>query len=173
MKIKEFIEIVHNNKNKMLKGEQLQQFIVKTLDVKDYVGIKAKKVLVDEIIDKCIIYEDGILKFNEIDKYIAFTMMVIAAYTNIELSFDIEEDYDQLCQSKLLNAVVETFAGEYENVKLLLAMQCDYILSANNIEAQLGRVLTSALDKLDAFTNLPIDIDSINKVMEFINSQKK
>jgi hypothetical protein len=113
-------------------------------------------------------------------------MMTIAAYTNLELSFDIEEDYDELCKAKLLNAVIETFAGEYDNVKLLLAMQCDYILSANNIEAQIGRMLSSVLDKIDIFSNLlsdklenfnldklPIDMSDINKIMEFVNSQKK
>jgi hypothetical protein len=100
-------------------------------------------------------------------------MMTIAAYTNIELSFDIEEDYDNLCQAKLLNSVIEAFAGEYENIKLLLAMQCDYILNANNIEAQLARMLTNVMDKLDAFTNLSIDLDNINKMMELISSQKK
>jgi hypothetical protein len=97
-----------------------------------------------------------------------------------------EEDYDMLCEAKLLNAVIETFAGEYDNVKLLLAMQCDYILNDNNIETQCGKFMTSILDKLDVFSNqlsakldgfsfdnLPIDMDGINKLMEFVNSQKK
>lgn len=185
MKVNELVALVNNNKNKMLKGEQLQQFLEKTLEVKKYIGIKEKKSLIDDIVNSCIIYDDGILKFNEIDKYITFTMMTIASYTNLELSFDIENDYDELCSAKLLNAVIETFAGEYENVKLLLAMQCDYILSANNIESQLGRMLTSILDKVDVFSNLisnkldSFNLDSlsdnmndINKIMEFINSQK-
>ena len=186
MKIMEFIEIANNSKNKMLKGEQLQQFIAKTLETKEYIGIKDKRALIDDIINQCIIYEDGILKFNEIDKYIVFTMMTIAAYTNLELSFDIEDDYDQLCQAKLLNAVVETFAGEYENVKLLLAMQCDYILSNNSINAQCGKFLTNIVDKIDDFASvlgetvgkfdlgkLPINLDDVNKLIEFVNSQKK
>lgn len=185
MKIYELVDLVNGNKNKMLKGEQLNQFLEKTLEVKKYISIKEKKSLIDEIVNNCIVYDEGILKFNEIDKYITFTMMTIAAYTNLELSFDIENDYDKLCEAKLLNAVVETFAGEYENVKLLLAMQCDYILSANNIEAQIGRMLTSILDKVDTFSNLvsskldgfsldnlPINVDNVNKIMEFINSQK-
>lgn len=186
MTIRELVEFANNNKNKMLKADQLQQLIAKTIEVKTYLGIKEKRALIDSIINDCVIYEDGVLKFNEIDKYIVFTMMTIAAYTNLELSFDVEDDYDTLCEAKLLNPVVETFAGEYENMKLLLAMQCDYILSANNIEAQLSRMLTNVLDKMDVFTNqlsskldnfsldkLPIDMDSINKILEFVNAQKK
>lgn len=186
MKIREFIDLINNPKNKMLKGDQLQQVITKALEVKPYLSIKEKKNLIDNIVNRCILFEDGVFKFNEIDKYIAFTMMTIDAYTNLELSFDMEDDYDMLCEAKLLNAVIETFAGEYDNVKLLLAMQCDYILSNNNIEAQIGKMLTNILDKFDAFSNqlsakldgfsfdnLPIDMDSINKLMEFVNSQKK
>ena len=186
MTIREFIDFINNPKNKMLKGDQLQQAVVKVLEVKPYLSIKDKKNLIDEIINHCIIFDNGVLKFNEIDKYITFTMMTIGAYTNLELSFDIEDDYDQLCQANLLNTVIETFAGEYENVKLLLAMQCDYILSANHIESQIGRMLTNVLDKFDVFSNqlsaklddfsfdkLPIDMDSIGKIMEFVKSQKK
>lgn len=186
MKVQEFIEAMKNNKNKMLKGEQLQQLVSKTLEVKNYMSIKRKKELVNEIINECVIYEDGIFKFDDIDKYICFTMKTIAAYTNIELSMDIEDDYDALCEAKLLNAVVDTFAGEYENVKLLLQMKCDYILGGNNIEAQFGKFLNVIVDKVDDVANvisnkirdfdvnnLPIDINDLNKLMEFINSQKK
>lgn len=186
MKIREFIDFINNPKNKMLKKDQLQQMITKTLEVKSYISIKDKKDLIDNIVNHCILFDNGVFKFNEIDKYICFTMMTIAAYTNLELSFNMEEDYDMLCEAKLLNAVVETFAGEYDNVKLLLAMQCDYILSDNNIEAQIGRMLTNVLDKFDVFSNqlsakldnfsldqLPVDIDNIKKIIEFVNAQKK
>ena len=186
MTIREFIDFVNNPKNKMLKNDQLQQIIAKTLDIKSYLSIKDKKNLINDIVNNCILFDDGIFKFNEIDKYITFTMMTIAAYTNLELSFDMEDDYDQLCEAKLLNAVIETFAGEYDNVKLLLAMQCDYILSANTIEAQIGRMLSSVLDKAGSIVdiinekvgnfdinNLPIDMESISKIMEFVKSQEK
>lgn len=182
MKINEFIGVMNTSKNKMLKADQLQQLITKTIEVKKYISIKEKRALVNNIINSCILYEDGLYKFDEIDKYIAFTMKTIAAYTNLELSDDMEDDYDALCDSKLLNAVIETFNGEYENVNLLLQMKCDYILSGNNIEAQFGKFLTGISDKIDDlsnkvkdfnFNNLPINIEDLNKLMEFINSQKK
>lgn len=186
MKTTNLIEIVNNNKNKMLKNEQLLQLLEKTLEVKRYISIKEKRALIDDIIHGCILYEDGIFKFDDIDKYIAFTMKTIAAYTNLELSNDLESDYDALCEAKLLNAVIETFRGEYENVNLLLQMKCDYILSGNNIEAQFGKFLTGILDKINDltdvasnkinnfdFNNLPINMDDLNKIIEFVNSQKK
>lgn len=186
MKIMELVELANNSKNKMLKADQLKQLIAKTIEVKKYLSIKEKRVLIDDIVNDCILYEDGVYKFDEIDKYIVFTMKTIAAYTNLELSDDIENDYDALCEAKLLNTVIETFNGEYENVNLLLQMKCEYILSGNTIEAQFGKFLTGTLDKVDVLVdvlsdkikdfdskNLPINMEDIGKLMEFVNSQKK
>lgn len=168
MKINAFIENMNQNKSKLLKSEQVQSFIKKELNVKEYLSIKDKKQLVDSIVNECILYEDGVFKFNDIDKYICFTMRTIAAYTNIELSDDIEDDYDALCESKLLNAVIESFNGEYENIKVLLQMKCDYILSSNTIEAQLGRFFDGVLEKVDGVTGALSNFD-VSKLMEIIN----
>ena len=184
MKINEFVEKVNQNKGKLLKPEQVQAFVKKELEVKEYISIKEKKQVVDDIINECILYEDGVFKFDEIDKYICFTMKTIAAYTNIELSDDVESDYDILCESKLLNTIIESFNGEYENVKILLQMKCDYILSGNNIEAQIGKFFSEVLDKLGILTNtfsekisdfnfdnLPIDKENLDKIIKLANLQ--
>lgn len=185
MKVNELVEFVDNSKNKMLKEEQLKTVLKKKLEAKEYISIKEKKNLVNDIINECILYEDGVYKFDDIDKYICFIMKTIEAYTNIELSDDIEEDYDLLCQNNLLNMVVETFNGEYDNVNLLLQMKCDYILSGNNIEAQIGKFLNDILEKIENFSavisdkiedfdisKLPISKDDLIKLMDFINTQK-
>ncbi len=109
-------------------------------------------------------------------------MICFAGYTNIELSDDIESDYDILCESKLLNTIIESFNGEYENVKILLQMKCDYILSGNNIEAQIGKFFSEVLDKLGILTNtfsekisdfnfdnLPIDKENLDKIIKLAN----
>jgi ACT domain-containing protein len=186
MKIKELVELANNNKNKMLKTDQLQQVIAKAIEVKKYLNIKEKRALIEDIVNSCILYEDGMYKFDDINKYVVFTMKTIAAYTNIELSTDIEDDYDDLCIANLLNVVIETFAGEYENVNILLQMRCEYILSGNTIEAQFGKFLTGITDRIDDFTdvlknkvedfdfsNLPISMDDFGKLIEFVNSFKK
>ena len=185
MKIREFINVIKNNKYKMLKPEQIQELVSKTIEAKDYLSIKEKKKLVDSIVDACILYENGVFKFDEIDKYICFTMKTIETYTNLELSNDIEEDYDALCHAKLLTAVINAFGGEYDNVSMLLQMKCDYILSENSIEAQTGRFFDNILGKVDVFTNviseqikgfnikdLPISGEDIKKLMQFVSMQK-
>lgn len=181
MTTKNLVELMNKNKAKLLKPEQIQAFLKKELDVKDYLGIKDKKALVDAIVNECILYDDGVFKFDDIEKYIVFTMKTIAAYTNLELSDDIEEDYDMLCAAKLLTSVIDTFKTEYDEVNILLQMKTDYILSGNTIEAQLGRFLDGISEKLDGvldgladkignfdLKNLPIDIDSLKTLMNFM-----
>ena len=184
MKVQKLVEFANNSKNKMLKADQLEQAVAKEIEVKKYLGIKEKKALVDDIVNECIIYSNGMFKFDEIEKYICFTMKTIAAYTNIELSDDIEEDYDALCRAGLLNVVVNTFSGEYENVKLLLQMRTDYILSDNSIEAQFGKFLEELTEKMkgaiDVVANkvenfdiskLPISMDDIGTLMSFLRKK--
>lgn len=182
MKINELVEFVGNGKNKMLKAAQLEELIAKKIEVKSYLGIKDKKSLIDLIINECILFEDGIFKFDEIDKYICFTMRVIEAYTNLELSGDIEEDYDVLCRAGLLEMVIDTFKKEYEEVNILLQMKSDYILSENNLSAQIGKFLSGLSDKIDDlssilankvsgfnFDKLNINAEDIKKLLEIIN----
>ena len=185
MKVKEFIEFVGNDKNKMLKPEQLKSVIKKCLNTKDYIGIKGKKQLVENIVDECILYEDGIFKFDDMDKYIVFTMKTIEAYTDIELSDDIESDYDVLCSSRALELVIDTFKKEYDDVNVLLSMKCDYVLSGNSLEAQVGKFLSNLSDKIDLLSvflskqlgdfnldDLQINKESMLKLMDFVEAQK-
>lgn len=185
MKINELVTMMSNNKNKLLKAEQLQALLVKELEVKDYLSIKRKREIVEDIVNACIVYDEGVFKFDDIDKYVCFTMRTIAAYTNLELSNDMEDDYDLLCQSKLLDMVINTFKKEYDEINVLLQMKCDYMLSSNSIEAQFGRFLDGVSDKLDGlnamiaskFNNfdiskLPFSGQDLQKLMKFIDMQK-
>lgn len=185
MTIREFVEFMNSPKNKMLKDEQIQAMLAKHLKVKPYLSIKDKKKLVDNIVNECILYEDGMFKFDEMEKYVCFIMKSIEAYTNLELSDDMEDDYDLLCGNNLLNPVIATFNKEYDEVNVVLQMKCDYILSGNSFEAQIGKFLSNVLDKLDSFSDvlaenlgnfdlskLNIGKDDLAKLMEFVNMNK-
>ena len=185
MKVQELVEFVSNSKNKLLKQAQLEEVIAKHIETKKYLPIKQKKELVESIVNECILYEDGVYKFDDIDKYICFTMRVIAAYTNLELSDDIEDDYDVLCEAGVLDMVINTFKKEYDEVNILLQMKCDYVLNSNSLEAQVGKLCDGVLEKLDIITqalankvegfdinNLPISGDDLSKLMQLLNMQQ-
>lgn len=184
MTTKELITLMGDNRYKMMKPEQLQEVLKKKLEVKDYVSFSTKRNLVSTIVNECILYENGMFKFNDIDKYVCFTMRAIEAYTNLEIE-NLEEDYDLLCESKMLEFVINTFKKEYDDVNILLQMQCDYELSNNSIGSQVGRFLDGILEKVDVlvdsfankvdgfdFNNLPVSSEDLSKLMQFINMQK-
>lgn len=185
MKINELVEFISNSKNKLLKQTQLEEVIAKHIETKKYLPIKQKKELIESIVNECVLYEDGVYKFDDIDKYICFTMRVIEAYTNLELSNDLEEDYDMLCEASLLDLIINTFKKEYDEVNILLQMKCEYILTSNSLESQVGRFLDGILEKIDVLanalsnkvdnfdmSNLPISGEDITKLLDFINKQK-
>lgn len=104
-------------------------------------------------------------------------MKCIEAYTDLELSDDIEDDYDELSKTGLLEAITSTFAEEYKTVLTLLQMQCDYILMDNSIESKVGTFLThlsSTIDKLSDsvkdfdISKLNIDKKDIEKITELL-----
>lgn len=183
MRVNELVDFM--NSNKAMNDKQRFELLKKHLNVKGYLGVKDKKDIVSNIINKTIIYSDGVYKFNEFDKYVTYIIYTIDSYTDLELSQDIEDDYDALCKSGLLNAVINTFKTEYDEIGVMLEMECDYLLSENNIESQIARFLDGINDKLDMFSNmlaktigdfdinkLPISLDDIEKIKQLANIKK-
>ena len=85
-------------------------------------------------------------------------MKCIEAYTDLELGDDIEEDYDALCESGLLNKILRTFEDEYNSVLTLLQMQCDYILMDNSVTANINVLLTAATSAINKLGDSASDI---------------
>lgn len=153
MKIREFVDYMKKNTNRTMKEDQVASLIKRVLEPKTYISIKDKKEIVDKIINRCIYYENGVFKFDGIERYVYFTMYTLAAYTNLELSEDIENDFDALSESKLLPAVICLIQQEFDDVNVFLQMQCDYILEGNSIEAQVGKFFDGLLEKIDVIGN--------------------
>ena len=165
MKIYEFVELTKNKSWMPAVVNDQNEKIKKVLNVKSYLSIKDKKKLVDSIIDETVIYENGLIKFNGIDQYVVYNMKCIEAYTNLELSEDIEDDYDLLCESSLLNKIIRTFEDEYNSILSLLQMQCDYILMDNSVTANINVLLTAATTALNKFG------DSAGEMLKNINPE--
>lgn len=178
MKINEFV------KKAMTKGympatvDQQNEKLKKDLEVRPYLSIKDKKKLVDRIIDDTIIYDNGLFKFDGIDQLVCYNMRCIEMYTNLELSEDIEDDYDALVSSGLMNKILATFENEYTEVLSLFQMQRDYILMDNSVASKVNILLvsaTNAINKLaDAAEESFKDIkpEDVQKITELISIMK-
>lgn len=185
MTTKELVKIMSDSKHKMMKQEQLQEIIKKNLEVKEYISFFEKRNLVESVVNDCVLYKNGMFKINDIDKYVCFTMRAIEAYTNLELDDNLEMEYDTLCESKVLELIINAFEKEYNDLNILLQMQCDYVLSDNSIGSQFGKFLDEVMDRIDTlanilenkvngfdFDNLPINTEDLNKLIQFVNMQK-
>lgn len=178
MKINEFV------KKAMTKGympatvDQQTEKLKKDLEVKSYLGIKDKRKLVEQIIDDTIIYDSGLFKFNGIDQLVYYNMRCIEAYTNLELSDDIEDDYDALVSSGFMTKILRTFENEYTEILSLLQMQCDYILLDNSVTAKINVLFSAMTNGVDKLSDSIIDIfknikpEDMQKITELISTMK-
>lgn len=173
MKINELINTVRTNPNARL---------TKIIETKNYLPFEDKIELVNTIVDKCTIDNNGFIQINEIDQYIHFTVESIKAYTNIEFSEDYINDYDLLCSSGMLSDVIATFDGEYKMILNMVEMQKRYVLEQNKVEFQVANVanaLVSAIDQLgNSLSDKVNDLDKLatpenmQMLKEFMNKFK-
>jgi hypothetical protein len=139
MKIGDFITEVNKNR-KILKLQSI-------ISVKKYLPFEEKLQLIDDILEQCKIENDGYIKFDEIKKYILFTVKSIQTYTNLEFDADMStatKEYDMLYESGLLDEIIGTFSGEYKTVLDLMQMRAECILLDNSIECQLAKFLSKS-----------------------------
>ena len=156
MKVQEFIE-----KKKVLKNQPVKAM----LNVKEYLPFAEKKALAEKIVDTCVNEENGAIKINEIDKYIVFTIESIKSYTDLEFDEDMTvatSEYDQLCETGLLNDIVASFSDEYKVLLELVKMQTDYVMQDNSVEYQLAKFLHGINNNLDSLAGI-----LSNKIADF------
>ena len=173
MKINEFI-MKHNNAFSTITEE---------IETKSYLSFAEKKELAQRIINKCKTEEDGLIRINEMDKYIIFTIEIIMAYTNLEFDENLEvaiSEYDALCKAELLNPVLETFQEEYSIVLSFVSMQEDYLLQENKLEFQVAKFLNKLTNSLEALagamneqlSEMNINMDEIAQLADFMKKYK-
>lgn len=178
MKINEFVELTKTKGWMPIAFNDQNEKIKKELEIKNYLSIKAKKDLVEDIVGDTILYNNWLYKFNGIDQYVTYTMKTIAAYSNLELSDDLEEDYDLLCESGLLDKILRTFEDEFKSVLSLLQMQCDYILLDNSVTAHINGVLDSVVAAINKLSDSAVGAlgkfgaDDIKNIVELANKIK-
>lgn len=189
MKVTEFIQDFKDKKimNTKVSPDAVSDYIKKELEVRDYVPFVEKRELCERVISTCNTQDiNGLIKVDSISKYIIFTLAIISKYTNIEFSsgedeeLDSLDEYDMLCQNKLLNPILDVIGAEYTICNNMLNMMMDDIIANNNtIESVSGIVLSRFSDSVDDFIdtlsdkvksmNLDLNQIDINKYKGIIN----
>ena len=179
MKVMEFIEAV-SKENSMKRVSAI-------LETKAYLPISEKRRIVESVIEACTNNNNGFIQVDSLDKYIMFTIVVISNYTNLEFGLDGDylSDYNRLCESGLLDIVIETFSKEYARTNDILNMMLADKLQANSTDASLALItngINNALDKLtttlsNKVEEMDLDLsnlneDTLNKLLKLMNVNK-
>lgn len=159
MIIKDFVDAYKAKRFVMTKNgtEDMIEYLKKELEIKEYVPFAEKRELCRAVIDACNTRGDsGLVNVDSVSRYIIFTISIISKYTNLEFSsgeddeYDSLDEYDMLCQNRLLNPILAVIGEEYETCNNLLNMMMDDVITNNNtVEAVLGNALGKASNSLD------------------------
>ncbi len=148
MKIKQFVEMY--NKNQDMNIEEV-------LEITKYVSIAYKREMAKLILSNCTSIVDGEIHIDSVERYILFTIAVIAMHTNLEFSDEDNEEYaaldsyDMLCEHGLLAKVIDTFADDYAACNEILNMMTADLMQDNmTVEKTLYRFLDGVQDTLDS-----------------------
>ena len=187
MKIKEFEQIMNENKGKLYSRTDtnaVTNFVKKTLEVKEYLPIIDKMKLCNKVVSECTEEEFGVIKVDSFKRYFLFTVAVLQAYTTLEFSenaLDMYAEYDLLCETGMLDIVISTFEKDYRKTNDILNMMCgDIIENNNNIANVVGKnlndlsgsfvsILNSLQKKIEDF-DLDLDKLDIEKLQKFISN---
>jgi len=138
------------------------------LEVKQYLSIIEKNLIVNKIIDSCIVLDEinGLSKIDYFYKKLTSDVSLLVNYTNVEFSENLIEDYDYLCDKvgieRILNQIPIT---EIEFILDLVDCELTQIIKLNN---SIEGILASKLDKV--VSAIPSE-KSIKKIMNDIPKQ--
>jgi hypothetical protein len=136
------------------------------LQIKNYISLTEKKILIEKILDICVINEE-IKRIDFALKEFAYEYMLVSLYTNIEIETeDIIEIYDELKQNNVINNIIKQIPeSEIEFINNVLTSEINQIQLVDN---SLANAVSKQLSKL--VEKLP-DSNEINKMIPKISKQ--
>lgn len=122
------------------------------LEVKQYLSIIEKNLLVNKIIDSCITIDEinGLSKIDYFYKKLTSDISLLVNYTNIEFSENLIEDYDYLCENVGIERILNQIPiNEVEFILDLVNFELAQIVKLNNsIEGILANRLQALINKV-------------------------
>jgi len=136
------------------------------LTIKNYLTLTEKKILIEKILDICII-EGDIKKIDFTLKEFAYEYMLVNLYVGINIGTeDIVEIYDELKEKGIINKIITNISeSEIKFIDNVLQKEIEQIQLVDN---SLASVVSKQLSKL--VEKLP-DSNEINKMIPKLSKQ--
>lgn len=144
MTVKEFVD-----KYNVLTNEALKNKMVKTVVIHNYVPVLKKRALLEDMLQKSIVEDKNGTRY--IDMFVSkinFTCVVLALYTNLDLSkkndYDVYNDYDLLVSSNALSEIMKEINQDEINRLLSINEQImdTFYNKEKTTEAYVNKVVT-------------------------------
>lgn len=161
--------MLENNNVELLTIEKIreQKYEITTdLNIKSYIPLTEKKILIEKILDICII-EEEIKRIDFSLKEFAYEIMLLKLYSNINIETDdIIEIYDELKYQGIINEVLNLIPdSEKEFIDYVLQKEIEQIQLVDN---SLSSVVNKQMNKL--ISKLP-DQKGIEKLIKELPKQ--
>jgi len=160
IKVAEIIEKIKNGNDNAFDGIQ----------IKDYLPISTKRLMCEEIAKNSIIEQDGVKIKDSIAYEIAFDLIIVSFYTNV----DIDENYDEACEYKIIDFIKENMnqsEREFISEHSYYMIQNE-INTHNSIAGVINRNLQKLIEKLPDEKSLSKFAKTIIKELNKINPDK-
>lgn len=172
MKVNELITMAKNDNNGVMN-------LSKVLSTKKYIPVMRKYEIAQLVFAASVKVNNGLIEVDSLKKYLNFTALMLAEYTNLELD-DFVADYDALCEAGLIDTIIGTFEEDYNrSLSVLNNLFSDEIANHNTIEsvlAELSQNIADSIDsvaesmkeKIESFEDGNIDMSGIENIMKVL-----
>lgn len=157
------------------------------ISVTSYIPIQEKRMIVRDILDKCMDDHDGFVTIDEVDKEIYLTLIMLREYHGLEISDDYDSmvaEYDTLAKSGVLEWL-RTDVRDKQVLQDIMYQEQHAILARNSMGAQVAKVANALVGAIEGITNkfegaingldvnkiIPDGVD-VKQLMEFVSKYK-
>lgn len=145
--------------------------IMDKIEVQQYVPYTVKVATIKQVLESACV-EEGLFNSNSDKRYCAFTLMIVALYTNMDIAE--ADSFDELKSSGVYNAVVTLIPQEeVKELQLLWTMLYDDMVQKyasleaiiNKQSTRIGMICSVALDRLAQAVEV-LDVEKIAKAVK-------
>lgn len=125
------------------------------LEIRTYIPIAEKRVILEGILDRCFTIEDSVLTCDYVLKKMMFELAMVKYHTNLDIDITSEEDYDAI--QMLWNTTVD-FSNEYDRdsrecQSMLRGMERE-LRAQYSIESSISKLSHKLSDNIESVANL-------------------
>lgn len=131
--------------------------LTKILEIRTYIPIAEKRVVLETILNKCCTVEDGVVVCDYILMKMMFELAMIKYHTNLEVDITSEDDYDEI--KKIGIDFHNEYASDYEECQLLFdgikqelysrySIETSVVNLSNKLSENIGSVASSLAQKI-------------------------